>query len=187
MSKLKSKFSLVGQFQGFILDGSRVKFLKLASGEREYKVKLSKEIRHSAYLAAYPGCWLAVKGKKESKSGKVKFEAKSFKLVEAPNSAGVHPVMVPQPPVVKTKKPKDSILVCQKSSCWKRGGEEVCQAIKDSLSDRNLDEQVRVKLTGCLKKCKKGPNIVMMPDKALYSKVKAKQVPTLVEEHFVNT
>lgn len=189
MAKLESKFSLVGQFQGFILeDGYKIKYLKLEAGDREYIIKLAKNIRHSAYLAAYPGCWLEVKGRREEKpkTGQVKFKAETFKLVETPNPADVQSVVVPQPQVTKLKKPKESILVCQKSSCWKRGGKEVCQAIEASLRDRTLDEQVKVKLTGCLKQCKKGPNVVMMPDKALYSKVKPKQVPTLIEEHFVD-
>ncbi|NEP36436.1 (2Fe-2S) ferredoxin domain-containing protein, partial [Moorena sp. SIO3B2] len=80
---------------------------------------------------------------------------------------------------------KASILVCQKSSCRKRGGQAVCNAIASSLKDHGLEDQVKIKETGCLKQCKHGPNLVMMPDKARYSEVAPQQIPTLIERHFV--
>ena len=186
--KHRAKFNLVGQFQGFVTkDDNQIKYLRLATAEREYKVKLSKEIRQNLYLAVYPGCCLEVSGtsQKTGKKGKVKFKADFFRIAEQFPSETPEP-SVPQPQIVKTKKPKASILVCQKSSCWKRGGKEACQAIEENLRDRQLDDQVQIKLTGCLKRCKKGPNVVMMPDKALYSKVKSAQVAVLIEEHFID-
>ncbi|OBQ32475.1 MAG: (Fe-S)-binding protein, partial [Anabaena sp. CRKS33] len=42
---------------------------------------------------------------------------------------------------------------------------------------------VAIKGTGCMKNCKAGPNLVM-PDKTRYSKVKAEQVPALINKHF---
>ena len=184
--KHQSKFNLVGQFQGFVnKDDSQIKYLRLATSEREYKVKLSKEIRQNIYLAVYPGCCLEVSGTSQTEGkGKVKFKADFFKIADQFPAETPEP-SVPQPQIVKPKK-KASILVCQKSSCWKRGGKETCQAIEETLRDRQLDDQVQIKRTGCLKRCKKGPNIVMMPDKALYSKVKSRQVAALIEEHFID-
>lgn len=75
-------------------------------------------------------------------------------------------------------------MICQKSTCWKRGGEEVCQAIKNTINDQGLDEQVQVKLTGCLKQCKNGPNVVIMPDKARYSNVRPQEIGFLIDKHF---
>ncbi|NET16123.1 MAG: (2Fe-2S) ferredoxin domain-containing protein [Okeania sp. SIO1H6] len=49
---------------------------------------------------------------------------------------------------------KAQILVCQKSDCQKRGAGKVCQALSEALSDRGLQDQVTIKKTGCLKKCK---------------------------------
>jgi len=43
---------------------------------------------------------------------------------------------------------------------------------------------VNIKLTGCLKQCKKGPNLVVMPDKKHYNQVAPQDVPSLIERHF---
>lgn len=66
----------------------------------------------------------------------------------------------------------------------KRGGKEACQAMQTALKIRGLAEQVSIKGTGCLKDCKAGPNIVMMPDKKRYTKVQASQIPALIDKHF---
>ncbi|MGF1480899.1 MAG: (2Fe-2S) ferredoxin domain-containing protein [Cyanophyceae cyanobacterium] len=183
--KQKSDFNLIGQFRGFVTKDDKIKYLKLATADKEYRIKLSKEIRQNLYLAVYPGCCLQVSGKsQQERKGKVKLKADTFQVSELASSPQASSASVPQPPLVKPK-PKASVLVCQKSSCWKRGGKEVCQALAESLSDRHLTDEVRIKLTGCLKRCKKGPNVVMMPNKAVYSKVQPAQVPALVEEHFI--
>ncbi|HBY80813.1 MAG TPA: NADH:ubiquinone oxidoreductase, partial [Cyanobacteria bacterium UBA11148] len=85
-----------------------------------------------------------------------------------------------------TPKPKASVILCQKSSCRKRGAAEVHQAVIESLGDRGLGEQVAIKDTGCMKQCKYGPCMVFMPDKSRYTEVRAKDVPMLVEKHFAS-
>ena len=74
--------------------------------------------------------------------------------------------------------------MCQKSDCRKRGAEKVCQALAANLEKMGLAGKVEIKLTGCLKECKKGPNLVVMPDQARYSRVRTQQVPELVALHF---
>ncbi len=79
---------------------------------------------------------------------------------------------------------KAQILVCQKSDCQKRGAGKVCQALSEVLSDRGLQDQVTIKKTGCLKKCKAGPNMVIMPNKAKYSRISSAEIPEVIEKHF---
>ena len=79
------------------------------------------------------------------------------------------------------------MLVCQKSNCWKKGGKEVYAELETALSDRHLDGVIPVKKTGCLGKCKKAPNLVMLPDKARYTQVKPKQIPNLVAKHLLSS
>ncbi len=76
------------------------------------------------------------------------------------------------------------ILVCQKSDCQKRGAGKVCKALSEVLSDRGLQDKVTIKKTGCLKKCKAGPNLVIMPNKARYSRVSSAEIPDVIEKHF---
>ncbi|MGB3512601.1 MAG: (2Fe-2S) ferredoxin domain-containing protein [Microcoleaceae cyanobacterium] len=79
---------------------------------------------------------------------------------------------------------KAQILVCQKSDCQKRGAGKVCKKLSEVLNDRGLEEHVTIKKTGCLKKCKAGPNLVIMPNKARYSRIKSAEIPDVIEKHF---
>ncbi len=179
MSKTKnlvSEFTAVGQLLDFIIkDGYKIKYLRLVISEREYWIKVPKELRKNLDPAIQPGSWLEVSGtsKRKSKTGILKLEAEEIHLL---NSA----------PKQTTKQviPKTKVLVCQKSNCWKKGGKAVCQVLEKQLSERGLANQVKIKRTGCLKQCKKGPNLVMMPDKARYTNVIPQQIPGLIEKHF---
>lgn len=180
MSKYKSKqvsqFTLEGRFLNFVLeDGYKLKYLRLAAAEGEYWIKC-KTLQESAELRLIPGDWIQVVGesKLDLKTGKLKLKATQV-LPAIPNA-----VVATQP--VPAKK-KANILVCQKSSCMKRGGTAVCQALQSAISDRGLEDQVAIKGTGCLKQCKAGPNIVM-PDKTRYSRIQAAEIPEVIERHF---
>jgi (2Fe-2S) ferredoxin len=78
---------------------------------------------------------------------------------------------------------KSTILICQKSDCCKRGGRAVVQALEMALKDRNLADQVRIRATGCMKRCEVGPNLVM-PDKTKYSQIHPKEIPSVIDRHF---
>lgn len=180
-----SDFSLVGQLLGFIIkDSYKIKYLRIAFADREYWVKPAKEIREQILETIVPGSWVEVRGmrKQSRKTGKVKLKANSVKPVKIDNTTSI-PVSVSESPPLS----KASILVCQKSSCWKRGGRAICQVLEESLRDRGLADKVQIKLTGCLKQCKQGPNLVMMPDKARYCQVRPERIPELLEEHFASS
>lgn len=182
----RSEFNLVGQLLGFVIrDGDKIKYLRVAISEREYWIKPEKEIRQQLTQMITPGCWIEVQGfsKQCFKTGKVKLKANAVKEIAITEPARTL-ILPAQSQPDQEKASKSSILVCQKSSCWKRGGKEVCRFLAEGLRDRGLDDTVQVKLTGCLKQCKAGPNMVMMPDKARYSKVQPHQVTELLDKHF---
>ncbi|MGK7913349.1 MAG: (2Fe-2S) ferredoxin domain-containing protein [Synechococcus sp.] len=93
-------------------------------------------------------------------------------------SVQIHPVQ--EKP--SSRKPA-CIRVCQKSSCRKRGGDAVWSALETAIDEQELGDRVKLKAMGCIDKCKAGPNVIM-PGKMRYSRVKAKSVPGLLEEHF---
>jgi (2Fe-2S) ferredoxin len=185
MSKLSSKdisvFSLEGRFLGFNFeDGYKLKYIRLATSEGECCVKLCKKLRHKFELRLIPGDWIQIWGEKklERKTGKVKLKAE--RVIPATASQE----QISQQARDKQTKTKASILVCQKSSCMKRGGTAVCHAIEAALSDRGLENQVAIKGTGCLKQCKAGPNLVM-PDKTRYTRIQAAEIPHVIDKHFM--
>ncbi|NJL88855.1 MAG: (2Fe-2S) ferredoxin domain-containing protein [Coleofasciculaceae cyanobacterium SM2_1_6] len=81
-------------------------------------------------------------------------------------------------------KPPACILVCGKSSCQKRGVGAVIASLEEAVIDRGLASQVKIKTTGCLKKCKQGVNLLFLPDKTSYANVKPIQVSALLNKHF---
>lgn len=178
---LSIEFRLEGRFVGFVGNvGEKPKRLKLATAKGEREIKLSKELRISLREALQAGDWIEISGiqKLKQKTGELKLKAYYVKL-KAPN-----PQQQALQPAVAAPKAKACVMVCQKSSCRKRGAEEVCGAITASLRDRGLEDQVAIKGTGCMKQCKSGPCVIFMPDKSRYSGVAPKQVAGLIEKHF---
>ena len=182
MSKdLVSDLTIVGQLLDFVIkDGYKVKYLRITVSDREYWIKLPKEIRKTLNPSIKPGCWLEISGtqKLKRKTGTLKLKAEDVQLIPAPNQQN-STATIPQ---AKPKKAK--ILVCGKSSCRKRGVKAVCEALESSLQACGLGDEIKIKETGCLKQCKKGPNIIMMPDKARYTQVRPQEIPTLIGKHY---
>ncbi|MDY6782415.1 MAG: (2Fe-2S) ferredoxin domain-containing protein [Cyanobacteriota bacterium] len=181
------QFSWVGQLLDFVIEGAyKIKYLRVVVSDREYWIKLPKELRSSLDPQIVPGSWIEIEGSKEvcKKTGKVKLKAEFVQRATTPGEPG-KPVAVPSRS--QSKPAKASILVCQKSDCVKRGGRQVCQAIEQELRDRGLEDRVKIKKTGCLKKCKKAPNLVVMPDKTSYSRVSPQEIPQLIEQHYTTS
>ncbi len=186
-----SQFSLEGEIQEAIAKDGKLKYLKIATSERLELVKLSKELRKSFPPIAIPGSVVRVSGEKklDPKTGKVKLKADSQVLVSKSGATADGGVVVEADFGAQKSAPsqkKAKILVCQKSDCNKRGAGGVCKALEAALSDRGLAEQVTIQKTGCLKQCKAGPNIVMLPNKERYSKIDPQEIPELIEKHFAS-
>ena len=188
-----SEFCLEGRLIDFVIkDGYKVKGLLLGTSEGECYVKLAKHLRMAFDLRLAPGTWLQVVGYKKHDIKKDKVTLKAERVMAARSDMGrvatATPVQEPQAMSTnkaKSAKNKETILVCQKSDCMKRGGKAVCQALEAALSNRGLEDQVTIKGTGCMKKCKAGPNLVM-PDKTRHSCIKAAQVPAIMDKHFAD-
>ncbi|MBR8828363.1 MAG: (2Fe-2S) ferredoxin domain-containing protein [Gomphosphaeria aponina SAG 52.96 = DSM 107014] len=187
LKELVSEFTVGAQLLGFVIkEGDKIKYLRVAVSNQEYWIKPAKEIRDRLNPKIVPGCWLKISGirKLELKKGKLKLTAYSVELANGEKSAQPT-VKVLQEATAKPNKSKACILVCQKSTCWQRGGREICQKLEENIRDRGLEAEVEIKTIGCLKQCKYGPNLVMMPDKSRYSHVQPQQVPELLEKHFL--
>jgi (2Fe-2S) ferredoxin len=207
-------FSLEGKFLGFELeDGYKIKRLNLSTPDGEYCIKLSKEARTSVQGVLIPGNGIWVLGEKtiNPETQEVKYKARLIRPVLPGQNLSAHdstadstavsptplaaPVLSGMPMPAEgpaseksashcPEKRKGSILMCQKSDCMKRGGRAVLQTLQQTLGDRGLTDEVAIKMTGCMKHCKAGPNLVVMPNKTRYSQIKAKEIPALIDQHF---
>jgi (2Fe-2S) ferredoxin len=134
------------------------------------------------------GDWLLVKGEQSHKKSGVLYKATKIasmlpvieSALNAPDITTPQDSCSSQTECSKTK--PTQILVCQKSSCRKRGSQAVQRCLEQTLNDRGLAGQAKIKETGCLKDCSKGPNLVI--GKACYRKVSEKDVAKLVTQHF---
>ena len=195
ITPLISEFTAIGELKDLtVKSNGRVKSLLLSTEEQEYSIKLPKDQPKKLIRQLQPGCKLEITGilKNKIKKEEVEYKASAIKLLAAPTTE-VSGIEVPQLETLaskksttkssKSKKSSGKILICKKSNCWKKGGKESYEVLKNELNKRGLAEEVDIKLTGCLNKCKKAPNLIALPDKKHYIKVKPKQVSTIVEKH----
>lgn len=176
------EFRFSGQFLGYVFkEGYKIKRLLIVTSDGEFSIKMTKQARASLQQTLLPGEQIQVGGwqRLDRKTNTLKLKAYWIQ----PTSISALEASVAPSPAKSQKSGKEAILVCQKSSCMKRGGKAVCKAIETALSDRGLDDQVQVKGTGCMKACGKVP-VVFMPGKNRYTKLDPKDVPMLIDEHF---
>jgi len=181
----KTPIQCTGTLLGFIYQaGTKLKYLRVTVEGREYWFKVAKDLRKILDPQVQPGATVLITGQqgRSPKTGILKLKAETVTL------AGANATTQPAPTAAKTtaKTKPATILVCQKSSCRKRGADQVCQVLAAEMRDRQL-EHITIKPTGCLKQCKQGPNLVFLPERAKYSKVKHHEIPALVDKHLAPT
>lgn len=177
-------FCLVGQFLGYELKGYKIYRVHLRNPQGEYRLKLSSSARDDLLRAALQGDlqvgdWMEVAGTQafKEKDGRVKLKIYQVERILEPSPVNCH---APIPPTAPG--PKTQILVCQKSSCCKRGGKAMCGALGQWVEEQGLGDRVRIKTTGCLKNCGQGPNMIV--GKTRYHHVQADDIPKILGAHF---
>lgn len=68
-------------------------------------------------------------------------------------------------------------------SCTANGSAEVIEAFRRELAAQGLGDAVQVTTCGSLGLCDRGPNLVVYPEGAWYSRVRPEDVPEIVREH----
>ena len=184
-NKSYSEFTLKGSIQNVWMKEGKAKYITVLSHSSLFWVKLSKEVRSAAEATLTPGADVEVRGRKkqDKKTGIIKLKADRITSVNS-SSDSISPITQPAARTVESSQKPAKILVCQKSDCRRRGSDGICSLLAKELEERGLQDQVTIQKTGCLKQCKAGPNVVMLPDKTRYSNVEPEEIPTLIEQHF---
>ncbi|MBM4352621.1 MAG: NADH-quinone oxidoreductase subunit NuoF [Deltaproteobacteria bacterium] len=81
--------------------------------------------------------------------------------------------------------PRLSVLICSGTGCASNKSMEVMDALRKEIATRGLEQEVEVVQTGCQGFCAVGPIVYVQPDDVFYQQVGVKDVPRLVEEHFL--
>ncbi len=178
MSKYyKSEFQIQAQLREFILkQNHQIKAIKVISNQQEYIIKLSQKIEKSFVKKIKIGSHLRIKGTKKvsHKNNQVKLKAQNIELIKDKDDEKISTI---------TPKKSGTILICNKSKCWKNGGQAICHLLTENLRQHGLENSVNIKTTGCIKRCKQGPNLVFMPQKTHYEKVQPQQIPSLLTQN----
>ena len=77
------------------------------------------------------------------------------------------------------------LLLCGGTGCHSSGSREVKEALERELTNHKLDREIRIVETGCNGFCALGPVMIVQPGEIFYQKLKAEDIPYLVEEHFL--
>ncbi|MEO0397672.1 MAG: (2Fe-2S) ferredoxin domain-containing protein, partial [Cyanobacteria bacterium P01_A01_bin.137] len=138
MAKDKQTFCLEGQFEGFMAGGkSPFKYLSLRNPQGQHGIKLPKSVRMMLFRYLQVGDSIRVVGEQsiDPETGEPKLKAKEVVRIK-PLAVVTTPIKdVPKPASPKPVSPKpksksSKILICQKSSCRKRGASQVCRAVE---------------------------------------------------------
>jgi NADH:ubiquinone oxidoreductase subunit F (NADH-binding)/(2Fe-2S) ferredoxin/NAD-dependent dihydropyrimidine dehydrogenase PreA subunit len=78
-----------------------------------------------------------------------------------------------------------NLMVCAGTGCVANHSFEIKKALESEIKKRGLDEEVQVVATGCNGFCAEGPLMVVQPDGIFYRRLTEKDIPFLVEEHFL--
>jgi len=74
------------------------------------------------------------------------------------------------------------IYVCtQGKKCPKRGSKKVLEKLQAEIASQS--SSLEVKGCGCLGTCKKGPSLIVTPDKTRYGRVKPEDAAEIVKAH----
>jgi NADH:ubiquinone oxidoreductase subunit F (NADH-binding)/(2Fe-2S) ferredoxin len=85
----------------------------------------------------------------------------------------------------KTTSYRFRLMLCAGTGCVSNRSLEVKTAIENEIRKRGLTDQLEVVPTGCNGFCERGPILVVQPGDIFYQQLSAKDVPHLVEEHFL--
>jgi NADH-quinone oxidoreductase subunit F len=77
------------------------------------------------------------------------------------------------------------ILVCAGAACVSSGCREIRDAIVQKVSEKGLQDEVKIIETGCIGSCDLGPLALIYPEGVLYQKLKPADAEEIVSEHLL--
>jgi NADH-quinone oxidoreductase subunit F/NAD(P)H dehydrogenase (quinone)/NADP-reducing hydrogenase subunit HndC len=82
-------------------------------------------------------------------------------------------------------KVRTQLMLCGGTGCHATGTQEFQETLQKELDRQGLTEEIKIIETGCNGFCAVGPVMLVQPEGIYYQKLKSKDVPHLVEEHFL--
>ncbi len=185
--------------QGVVLQGQFTEVLRSAKGKLKgiylrsdteiYAIKLPKYLRPMLVRELAPGTFVQVwayfddekwRGLNllplpEDEAITLRETWQSHTLAEATVTPSAEPEATsPKPLCVK---------VCRKGSCFKQGGKKIMQSLAAEIAADPTLQHISVEGVGCLKACKRGPNLKLSNSKKVITGVTPSNALDLVRKH----
>ncbi len=80
---------------------------------------------------------------------------------------------------------RSHVLVCAGAGCVSSGCQAVADALQSEIAKHNLQNEIKVVMTGCIGSCDLGPVMVVSPEGTFYQKLKPEDAARIVEEHLL--
>ena len=80
---------------------------------------------------------------------------------------------------------RSQVLICGGTGCTSSGSPELIRLFEEKIKAAGLEKEVKVVRTGCFGLCAMGPIVIVYPEGAFYSHIKAEDVDEIVSEHLV--
>jgi len=77
------------------------------------------------------------------------------------------------------------LMICAGTACVSNNSFEIKSALEKEIQKQGLEDEVLVVATGCNGFCERGPLLVVQPGNIFYQQLTVKDIPFLVEEHFL--
>jgi NADH:ubiquinone oxidoreductase subunit E len=156
----------------------KLKGLELHAGEKTYAIKLPKYLRPMLTWELEPQCFVKVLAYPDHDTWQAVnllplSEAEAITLqAQWQNSA---PQSVPDRDAPALTRPDKAtsmcIQVCRKGKCYKQGGKHIWQILQAEVEANPDLQHVSIEATGCMKACKKGPNVRVLPTGKMLNRV----------------
>ncbi|CRK83247.1 (2Fe-2S) ferredoxin domain-containing protein [Neobacillus massiliamazoniensis] len=78
---------------------------------------------------------------------------------------------------------KHHVLICNGSSCMRKGGEEATQAIRNEIANLDLDSFIHTTRTRCNGRCNDAPVAIVYPEGTWYKNVTPVVGSQIVRQH----
>lgn len=80
---------------------------------------------------------------------------------------------------------RSQVLICGGTGCTSSGSAELIRLFEEKIKEAGLEKEVKVVRTGCFGLCEMGPVVIVYPEGAFYSHIKAENVEEIVNEHLL--
>lgn len=160
---------LKGQYVGPVRSTKgKMKGLRLWTGSQEYPIKLPKYLRPILVRELTPEMFIQVWVYADEKGLQA---INVMPLPGAEMNALLADWSSPPQSDREPSLPEVCIQVCNKGKCRKRGGQNLYQLLRAEVTSNPKLQHVAIEAVGCLKACKKGPNLRLSNSKTVINHI----------------